>query len=391
MNSPCPLRVGICTTDNRDHWRKYDLPDPIFGPAITAVLEGFAEFPMEIEIHVLSVTQRSLSSPFRLAQNIFYHSLLVPKIGWLRTGYQGCIRAVHAKAKGLDLDLVHGQGTERDCAMEAVFSGCQNLLTLHGNMRAVAKALRARPFSYHWFHALLEGLVIKKTRVVLCNSTYTENLVRPLNSNVIRMPNAVRKVFYDPMPYSSYQPLRQLRFLVVGLSPYKQPLEILRALRLWRQGAHPSFRCLWIGVLSENNDYSRAFTHELNVARAEGWSEYRSGLSAEKLRDAMDQADVLIHIPTEEAFGLVVVEAMLRGLQIVAGRAGGVNDFENIYPAIWMVDPKKTADWIVALRSVAGRSFSRVPRESWDFMTFHPKTIAHRHFQVYRQVLKMPL
>ena len=68
MNSPCPLRVGICTTDNRDHWRKYDLPDPIFGPAITAVLEGFAELPTEIVIQVLSVTQRPLSSPQRLAQ-----------------------------------------------------------------------------------------------------------------------------------------------------------------------------------------------------------------------------------------------------------------------------------------------------------------------------------
>ena len=28
------LRFGVFTTDNRDHWRKYDLPNLIFGPAI---------------------------------------------------------------------------------------------------------------------------------------------------------------------------------------------------------------------------------------------------------------------------------------------------------------------------------------------------------------------
>lgn len=389
MSSSRLIKVAFLTTDNRDHWRKYGLTAPIFGPAITAVLEGFAEHSMEIEIHVLSVTQRPLSSPLLLANNIFYHSLLVPKIGWLRTGYQGCIRAVRAKAKDLDVDLVHGQGTERDCGMETVFSGRHNLLTLHGNMRAVAKALRARPFSYHWFHAHLEKLVIKKTGVVLCNSSYTENLVRPLNSNVFKMPNAVRKVFYGPMSLFSYKPPRQLLFLVVGLCSYKQPLEILRALRFWRQGAHFSFQCLWIGDLSEDNNYCRAFTEELNMARTEGWAEHRSGLSDEQLRDAMDQADILIHIPTEEAFGLVVVEAMLRGLQIVAGRTGGVNDFQNIYPAIWMVDPKKTSDWLVALHSVAAKSFLRVPRESWDFMAFHPETIARRHLQLYRQILKL--
>ena len=70
----------------------------------------------DVEVHVVSCTQQPMKSPIKLAENIFFHSLLVPKIGWLRTGYQGCIRAVRKKLRAIQPDIVHGQGTERDCA-----------------------------------------------------------------------------------------------------------------------------------------------------------------------------------------------------------------------------------------------------------------------------------
>lgn len=387
---PRPLKVGILTTDNRDHWRKYDLPDPVFGPAIAAVLEGFTDFPTEIEAHVISVTQKPLASPNRLAPNIFYHSLVVPKIGWLRTGYQGCIRAVRAKVQKLDLDLVHGEGTERDCAMEAVFSGRPNLITLHGNMRSVARAMQAPLFSYHWFHSLLESLAIRRTSTVFCNSEYTEALVRPLNSRVIRMPNAVRKAFYDPWPVPGRSLAKEFRLLVVGLiCPYKQPLEILRALKLWRQGSHPAFHCRFVGALSGDKEYCQAFIKELDAAKAQGWADHRIAIGGAELRDTMDHSDILVHIPTEEAFGLVVAEAMLRGLHIVAGRTGGVSDFQEIYPGIRMVDPKNPAEWLLALPQRHGGGLPRVSPESWDSMKFHPREIARRHLEAYHQLLRM--
>ena len=55
----------------------------------------------------------SLASPEKIAPNIFYHSLLVPKIGWLRTGYQGCIRAVRKKLQEIQPDIVHSQGDRK--------------------------------------------------------------------------------------------------------------------------------------------------------------------------------------------------------------------------------------------------------------------------------------
>jgi len=385
LNPSRPLKVGILTTDNRDHWRKYDLPDPIFGPAIAAVLEGLAEFPKEIEVHVISVTQKPLASPARLAPNIFFHSLVVPKIGWLRSGYQGCIRAVRAKVRNLGLDLVHGEGTERDCAMEAVFSGLPNLLTLHGNMRSVARAIHAPPFSYHWFHSFLEAWALRRTHLVLCNSSYTENLVRPLNRNVLRMPNAVRKGFYSFSTPGSKPADGIRRFLVVGLiCSYKQSLEILRMLKRWRTQGAPAFQCLWVGALSGEINYTRAFLDELASAQAAGWARHQTTMSEEELIHTMDTSDVLIHIPREEAFGLVVAEAMLRGMNILAGRVGGVVDFEGTYPGIHFVAPTSPEEWTGTLSALAQRPSLRIPRNGWNAMQFHPQEIARRHLQAYR-------
>src|SRR5208282_5205162 len=115
-----------------------------------------AQLP-ETEVHVLGCVQQPMRSVEKLADNIWFHSLHVPKIGWLRTGYQGCIRAVRKKLKEIQPDIVHGQGTERDCAISAVFSGFPNVLTIHGNMAAIARHVRARAGSFLWLTGHIEN------------------------------------------------------------------------------------------------------------------------------------------------------------------------------------------------------------------------------------------
>src|SRR2546428_6244088 len=110
------MKIALLTTDNRHHHRKYELTNPYFGPAIEAVIQGLAELP-GFEIHVVSCTQRPMRSPGKIGDNTWFHLLHVPKIGWLRTGYQGCIRAIRQKLRQIQPDIVHGQGTERECAL----------------------------------------------------------------------------------------------------------------------------------------------------------------------------------------------------------------------------------------------------------------------------------
>src|ERR1051325_8086066 len=94
-------------TDNREPFRQYDQPTPWFGTAPEALLQGMAP-RNDVKVHIVSCTQRPMvSSPEKLAENIWFHSLHVPKIGWLRTLYQGCIRAMRQKIRELQPDIVH--------------------------------------------------------------------------------------------------------------------------------------------------------------------------------------------------------------------------------------------------------------------------------------------
>src|ERR1041385_7748854 len=124
------MRVALFSSDGREVLRNYQLAIPELATATHALLEGFA-FCADLEVHVISFTQRPVKSPQKLAENIFFHSLLVPRIGWLRTLYQGCIRAGRKKIRELNPDIVHGLGTEREAAISAVFSGLPNVVTMH--------------------------------------------------------------------------------------------------------------------------------------------------------------------------------------------------------------------------------------------------------------------
>src|SRR4051794_23385772 len=165
------MRIVQLTTDAREHNKEYGMAAPYFGTAPEALLQGFSQLP-DVEVHVVTCTRVPMKSPEKLASNIYFHSLLVPKIGWMSTGYQGCIRAVRKKLKEVRPDIVHGQGTERDCAITAVFSGFPNVLTIHGNLRLIAKVNDVKPFSFPWLAARLEALTIPRSRGVVCITRY---------------------------------------------------------------------------------------------------------------------------------------------------------------------------------------------------------------------------
>src|ERR1700685_865443 len=122
------MRIAFLTTDNRQQLKQFDKPEPFFGTAPEAILQGFAMLP-DAEVHVVSCLRKPVKSPEKIAPNIYFHSVVVPKLGWMRTLYQGCIRATRKKLREIQPDIVHGQGTEHNNALCAVFSGFPNLLT----------------------------------------------------------------------------------------------------------------------------------------------------------------------------------------------------------------------------------------------------------------------
>src|SRR5207302_5308785 len=140
------MKLAFLTVDGRQDRGDYAAPAPDFAPAPEALLRGFAALP-ELEVHVISCAQKPLKSPDKLADNLWFHGLYVPKPGWARSSYQGCSRAVRRKLKVIRPDLVHGHGTNQECAVSAVFSKFPNILTIHANTRLIARLEQARPMS----------------------------------------------------------------------------------------------------------------------------------------------------------------------------------------------------------------------------------------------------
>jgi glycosyltransferase involved in cell wall biosynthesis len=380
------MRIAILATDLREEHRKYELPNPYFHPAIEAFLQGLAGLP-EPDIHVISCAQQPMRSPQKIADHIYFHSLHVPKIGWLRTFYQGCIRAVRRKLQEIQPNLVHGHGTERDCAICAIFSGFPNVVSIHGNVGRVAKSISASIGSFWWCAALLERFTMPRTGGVLCNSAYTESVVRIHARRTWRVPNAVRREFFET-PISKKPTTAKPILLSVGVvSPYKRQLELLELARdLHREGN--VFELQFIGAADRKSRYGALFLDQIAIAERNGFARYLGTKSLRELIAALDSASALIHAPAEEAFGLVVAEGLSRNLKFFGTAVGGVSD---IVSGVEYAEPFSPDDQLALRTAIANwlHAGCPQPRLAAEEMhsRYHPEVIAKRHLEIYREFL----
>jgi glycosyltransferase involved in cell wall biosynthesis len=379
------LRIAIVTSDKREFDRDYANPVPGFGAAPEALLQGFAALP-EVEIHVISCQQQPVTSPEKLAANIWYHPLHVPKLGWLRTGYQGCIRAIRRKLKEIQPDIAHGQGTERECAVSAVLSGFPNVLTIHGNMRDAARTAKARFGSFYWCAARLETFALRRAAGVFCNSIYTRQIVGPRTRRVWLVPNALREPFFGKPLAAGPKPGCVLLHIGV-VCENKQQLKMLglaRSLHRKQRDCEVHF----LGVANPDLPYDRRFLAEVRQAEAEGCARYLGTKPVPALIECLDGASALVHTPQFEAFGLVVAEALARNLRVFGFGVGGMVDIAQDNPAAELV---AAGDWgaleNAILRWLQNGHPAPDPAANAAWRQYHPAAVARRHIEIYREVL----
>jgi glycosyltransferase involved in cell wall biosynthesis len=379
------MRVAILANDNRNEFRRYSDPDPDFGPAPSALLQGLAKIS-DCEVHVVCCSQRPLHSPPKLYDNIYYHSLVVGKSGWLRGAYLGCVRAIRRKLREIKPDLVHGQGTERYCALTAVYSGFPNVVTIHGNMRKVAQVNQARPFSFLWLAARLEGWALPRTQGVLCNSIHTHQQVSPLARTTWMAPNALREIFFSPPRGAPDFPPVLLN--IGGILLNKSQNELLElAARLHQRNAQ--FQMQFIGKLDEHTAYGAEFRSRIDRAQQEGYASYLAQKSEGELVQLIDRAAGLIHLPKEEAFGLVVAEGLARNLKLFGAKVGGIVDIAAGVEGAELFDPGDSATLEASILQWLAMGSPKIKRGAEEMRKrYHPAVVARRHLEIYRQVLK---
>lgn len=377
------MRIVQITTDSREHFRRYHEALPSFGTAPQALLEGFKYFP-EAEIHVISCSHQKTVVPEKIADNIWFHQPVVGKLGWGKTLYSGCVKATRSLIKSIQPDIVHGQGTERECALSAVHSGFPNVVTIHGNMAELQRLGYHGNRVYGTIASFLENHTLSKTNGVFCNSKYTRHLVTPRSSKTWLVSNPIREVFFQPS--TEGKATTTPRILNIGIiSPRKRQLEILRALTQLKRDGH-DFKIIFVGGMAEETAYEKAFAEEFRKAEQLGIAEYAGFLQAEGLVRLMDQSSGLIHFPAEEAFGLVVAESMARGLKMFGANHGGIRDIALDSPGAELHDSLLSlANGVVSWLKEGAPKFPDAATEMKK--RYHPKFIAGQHLDIYREVL----
>lgn len=379
-----PLVVAIILTDLREDWRRYSEPAPLFNAAPTALLDGFAGLE-GCEVHVVSCVQQLVASPEKLAQNIFYHSIKVDKWGWMRGGYAGCVMAVRRKLREIGPDIVHGQGTERYCALAAAFSGFANIVTIHGNMRCVAAINNAPPFTFQWLAARLESFTLPRTGGVICISTHGVEAVRELVAKTWLVENAVEPAFFGVQR----APLSPKRIVCpASVSQLKNQNALIEALD--GLASKLSFELVFLGNPDPGQEYGRKF---LELVRRRPWCVH-AGFVADraKMREFLAGATALVLPSREENCPMVVLEAMAAGVPVAASRAGGIPDLIEEGVTGMLFDPADPAGMCEAVEKLladevsASANAERARRTA--LARFHPCRVAQRHVEIYREVLE---
>lgn len=376
------MKIAILTTDNREHYGHYERRVPYFGTAPEALLQGFAQLS-GVEVHVLSCTKKPMPSPEKLASNIYFHSLLVPKIGWMRSGYQGCVRGVRRKLKEICPDIVHGQGTERDCGISAVLSGFPNVLTIHGNMRLIAKVNEAGLFSFLWLAARLERFTIPRSQGVICITHYTQNAMRDVARRTWVVPNAVDASFFeiDALPPREKTP----RILCVGhICLRKNQNAFIRALD--PLAVKRRFEIMFLGNLP-SDAYGNEFSQ---LVKERPWCRYEGLAGRDKLKELLRESTALALPSLEDNCPMVVLEAMAAGVPVMAAKVGGLPDLVEDGVTGVFCNPADPDSMSRAVEKVieSGPTVRELARRAKEraLQRFHPRIVAEQHMKVYREI-----
>jgi glycosyltransferase involved in cell wall biosynthesis len=282
-------------------------------------------------------------------------------------------------------DIVHAHWTY-EFALGALASDRPTLVTCHDWGPAV---LRYLPDAYRTVRLGMQIATLTKGRFFTAVSPYIERCVgRFTKGSIAVVPNGLED--------SSFQGRARRRgerpTLVAinsGFSRLKNVTTLLRAYGQMRQRQR-EFRLLLIGDGYQKGGPAHAWARRHGLAEG---IEFRGPVPYAHIGEVLAVTDVLVHPSREESFGMVLVEAMARGVPVVGGNHSGAvpwvlgHGSAGVLTDVTSPDELATAvEWLI---NDASRwlHYSRAGRERAE-AEFRANRVAALYEQQYARVLE---
>ena len=360
---------------------------PRLASAPLALLQGFSTAVLPLEIHVVCCVRPSTPIPRNLPENIHYHFLPVPKVGFLRTLHLGCFFTTRRLLQRLQPDLVHAHGTEAWCAIVGALLPFPKILTVHGYLNGISRVAPLRPWPHWALQRLLESISLPKYESVICLSDFMETSLRAKTRSTNLIPNAVRQEFFStPLSHSDTDP-KVLRIVNIG-SVYhlKQQCELIETLIRSPLAQRP-VECVFLGGLDTTTQYGQRFMRLMNLNHPNVTLRHIDHLPVHSLIELLDHSDCLVHVSKTESFCLAVAEALVRSKKVFAFDSGGIPFVSQGFPTATLIPNQNWKELWVAVESWAKVKDPTPVSQDSTGNKYLPKAIAEQHFMSYVKLL----
>jgi glycosyltransferase involved in cell wall biosynthesis len=305
--------------------------------------------PREVELYLLAFSPGPLVERVRRAGHAAEVRALSSGLSTMdrasagrhRTAFSSAVRLVPfvvrlaRRVRELDVDLVHTTSLKADLIGVPVAALSRRPLVWHVHDRIAPDYLPASMVR------LLRTLARRAPAHVIANSAATAATLPGVRRLTVAHPGLAPEQLADTprMPSTAQSP-------VVGvlgrISPTKAQLDFVRAAAL-AAADHPEARFRVVGAATFGaDDYERRVREEVTSLGLTHRLEF-TGFVDDPVRE-LDAMSVCVHTASvPEPFGQVVVEAMGRGVPVVAAAGGGVDEIltpdEEGQPLGWLVPP----------------------------------------------------
>lgn len=384
------IRIAMLVLDANDasgmSHRDQSRCSPVLHPAVQNLLDGLQSFGNEVQIEVWYGKREPLPKETRSEGSLHYRpvpyrSLPIPGMGG---GYAGRTLALLQALLHSDADLIHAQGTERECGLVAALLRKPSLLTLHGNFREIAATLGSRPLSNFWTCAQIERAILPRFSAIHALSSHTQASVKPFAKAIRIIPNAVSDDFFNVTPAPTQHPNIHH---VAGVTEWKNPLGLIAAGDALQQHFADT-QIHFHGYCNPDHPYGAAF---MTAIGNRSWCHYHGVSSSSQLAEHLRLATCSALPSIQENFGLAAAESMAAAVPVVASSVGGLVDVVQDGTTGFRYDPTDPKGLCNALINIhqnpSLRQRMSVGARAHAEQHFRKEIVAEAHLNLYQDIL----